>query len=716
MQKLAQVPDHYRTPNATNAGGSAVPRLQHLYYAFLSYSHKDQAMADWLHRELEHFKVPRSLAGQLTANGVIPKRLSPIFRDRHELAAADDLGEEIREALASSRYLIVLCSPDAAKSRWTNAEIDVFKRTRPDGCVLAAIVAGDPFASDVPGREQEECFPPALMEKYDRRGRPTGKRSEPLAADLRETGDGKRTGFLKLVAGMLEVGLDDLVQRDTTQRHRRLAYLAAASLSGMAITSGLAFSAIQARDAARDQRREAEGLVAFMLGDLKDKLEPIGRLDALDGVGSRVLAYYSKQDAFELSDAALIQRARALSLTAQVSYLRGDYDGATRLYREAAAGTAEAIRRDPEDPQRLYDHAQNVFWVGDLARRRGDIGRAEAAFREYGRLAGRMVAIQPDNLKYRMEAQYARENLGIVLMSQRRFDEAARQFGSALAPMESVAAIDPSNISYQLEVSNVFAWLADAQRAMGRFDAAIRLRERQVLLLERLLASRSSDVGVRDDLIPAHRALGLLWTSRGDLRRGVEHFRMGLAEANQLIAIEPDNSLWKDSAAGVRLDLANNLIALRHLDQAAQEVGAGCELASALRARDPSVARWRTLQTTCLSARARLELASGRNAEAASFADRAVSAARSQNSGDPVADHYNAAAAYRLLGDARSRMGDRVGASSAWSAGLSQLPPEAIERPWEMYERGELLRRLGRSAEARPIVSKLAAIGYKSVV
>ena len=160
--------------------------------------------------------------------------------------------------------------------------------------MLAAIVAGEPFASDMPGREAEECFPPALRQKYDRRGRPTGKRAEPLAADLRESGDGRRLGFLKLVAGMLGVGLDELVQRETTRRHRRLAWLAAASLAGMAVTSTLAVTAIQARDAAREQRREAEGLVGFMLGDLKDKLEPIGRLDALDGVGARVLAYYQQ--------------------------------------------------------------------------------------------------------------------------------------------------------------------------------------------------------------------------------------------------------------------------------------------------------------------------------------------------------------------------------------------------------------------------------------
>src|SRR5207302_10559571 len=147
--------------------------------------------------------------------------------------------------------------------------------------------------------------------------------------------EGGRVAFLELVAGMLGVGLDDLVQGEQTRRQRRMAWLAAASLAGMAVTSTLAVAAFEARNAAREQRREAEGLVAFMLGDLKDKLEPIGRLDALDGVGSRVLAYYSKQDTSELSDAALLQRSRALSITAQVAYLRGNFDQAQVLYQQA---------------------------------------------------------------------------------------------------------------------------------------------------------------------------------------------------------------------------------------------------------------------------------------------------------------------------------------------------------------------------------------------
>ena len=112
----------------------------------------------------------------------------------------------------------------------------------------------------------------------------------------------------------------------------------------MAVTSTLAVTAIQARNEAREQRREAEGLVGFMLGDLKDKLEPIGRLDALDGVGSRVLAYYSKQDAAELTDEALSQRSKALSLMAEVAY---------RARRPRRCGSDFIARHWPGPPRRF---------------------------------------------------------------------------------------------------------------------------------------------------------------------------------------------------------------------------------------------------------------------------------------------------------------------------------------------------------------------------
>jgi tetratricopeptide (TPR) repeat protein len=715
MGKHAQLPALGRAPEAADADVQRLPRPHTRYFAFLSYSHKDKELAEWLHRELERFRVPRTLRGRLTANGVVPKRLTPIFRDEHDLAAAGDLGGEIKATLGVSQFLIVLCSPTAAVSRWTNAEVEWFKQSHPDGCVLAAVASGEPFASEMPGREDEECFPPALRQKYDRRGRPTGKRAEPLAADLRDSGEGRRLGFLRLVAGMLGVGLDELVQREQARKHRRMAWLAAASLAGMAVTSTLSVVAIQSRDAARDQRREAEGLVAYMVGDLKDKLEPIGRLDALDGVGSRVLAYYQKQDTSDLTDDALLQRSRALSLMAKVAFLRGHLDEANGLYRQAMAGTAETVRRAPNDTKRIFDHAQNVFWLGEIARTRGQKNEAEADYREYKRLADLLVVIEPDNLKWRMESLYGKEDVGIALYDERRFAEASQQFESALAPMQNLVSVDPRNQTYQNEFATVLAWAADAQRSLGNLSGAIARRQRQIDLLNRAVASGATDVQVRQGLIPAHKALGILLASRGQLDGAITELRYAVAEADQLIPVEPGNNLWKEFAAGARLALAKNLSAAGKQSEAAQQTDAACSTVAQLRQRDAANANLASLQTSCFTIRSRLALLLGAAPTALSLAEQALASARAERSGDPIKDRYGIAAAYRLLGDVRQRSGQIEDARTAWIAGLAALPPNVTEQPPEMQERAELLRRTGRASEARSLDQRLSAIGYHSI-
>ena len=686
------------------------------YFAFLSYSHKDSELADWLHRELEQFRVPSALVGRITEHGAIPRRLAPIFRDERELAAAGDLGEEIEEALSSSHFLIVLCSPNAARSHWTNAEIDTFKRTRPDGCVLAAIADGEPFASLSPDSGSEECFPPALLFRYDRLGRPTAKRAEPLAADLRGDGEAKRTGFLKLVAGMLGVGLDELVQRETTRRQRRLAWLSAASIAGMALTSMLAVTAIQARDEARDQRREAEGLVAFMLGDLKDKLEPIGRLDALDGVGARVLDYYAKQDASQLSDAALLQRSRALGLSAQVAYRRGNIETAVKLYREATAGTAEALQRSPDDAQRLFDHAQNIFWTGELARSVGRIGEAETAFREYRRLADRMTAIDKDNLKWRMEVQFARENLGIVLMAQRRFTEAAGQFASAAAVIQSLAALNPENREYQSEYANVLAWLADARVAEGKLAEAAAIRNRQIAFLEAMVRARANDVLFRERLVPAYQSLATLQSWQGEPAKGLANFERGLRHGEALLSLEPENSTWQDLTASIRLEHGRLLSRVGRGNEAQAKIASACAMAAELGQRAANVARWRKLNTNCLSLQAEMAVRKGAHAEALSRAEQALRSASNERGGDSIETRYRVAAAHRLRGQILLRWGNRAAAQQSFAQGLGQLPRGVFERPSEMSERAALLRMAGRNDEWRQLQSRLTAMGYKTEI
>ncbi len=192
------------------------------YRAFISYSHRDSRWASWLHASLEKYRPPKPLIGTVTALGAVPKRIAPIFRDRDELPSATDLGSLINAALANSANQIVICSPRAAKSKWVNEEILAFKRLGREDRIFCLIVDGEPNATDMPGRTDEECFPPALRFRLGPDGDLGTARTEPIAADARPGKDGKNNASLKLISGLLGVGFDSLKRREQQRRNRRV--------------------------------------------------------------------------------------------------------------------------------------------------------------------------------------------------------------------------------------------------------------------------------------------------------------------------------------------------------------------------------------------------------------------------------------------------------------------------------------------------------------
>ena len=199
------------------------------YWAFISYSRSDSTWADWLHRALESYPVPRQLRGRIGPNGPIPARLLPIFRDQDELSGSADLGGAIRRALAQSRHLIVICSPHAAASRWVNEEISAFQALGRGDRVLCLIVDGEPNAKA--GSSRPECFPPAVRARAATDAEPGKIDIEPLAPDVRPGKDPRHKALIRLIAGLLDVEFDLLWQRELRRRRRQHARAAAASLA-----------------------------------------------------------------------------------------------------------------------------------------------------------------------------------------------------------------------------------------------------------------------------------------------------------------------------------------------------------------------------------------------------------------------------------------------------------------------------------------------------
>lgn len=223
------------------------------YDAFISYRHTelDKYAAELLHRQMEAFRLPGNLAKQ---RGDGRTRITRVFRDKDELPLTNNLEDPIMQALASSEFLIVICSPRIRESLWCRKEIETFISMHGREKILAVLVEGEPG----------ESFPEELLYREetvtDADGTTHTERipMEPLAADIR--GKDKKAmkkalkmEILRLLAPMFSLNYDDLRQR---HRERRMKRILTASLSVGAVF--FAFGLVSTAMALRIQSQKAQ--------------------------------------------------------------------------------------------------------------------------------------------------------------------------------------------------------------------------------------------------------------------------------------------------------------------------------------------------------------------------------------------------------------------------------------------------------------------------
>jgi tetratricopeptide (TPR) repeat protein len=464
-------------PATANAASTKAPAHPPKFWAFISYSHRDSRWAEWLHRGIESYHPPKALVGSVTARGVVPRRMHPVFRDREELPSATDLGALISAALEQSNCQIVVCSPQAAKSKWVNEEILAFKRLGREDRIFCLIVGGEPNATDMPGREDEECFPPALRFLLRTDGTLSDHRTEPIAADAREGKDGKSRAKLKVIAGVLGLGYDALAQRDRQRRNRRLFAIACAAMVGMVITSGLAVYALFQRNAAQRQtaRAESEAETArqttnFLvdLFKISDPSEARGNSvtarEMLDKGAARINTGLASQPAIQAT----------LKDTLGTVYMGlGLYDQARPLL-DGALATRQRLKGT--ETSALTDSYSHRGW---LLMSQAEYKAAEQDYRQVLRL----LATQPDSQRTREARAKAQYGLGVVLGYEGNYTEARSSLSAALTEQRKIYGDINEDTAATLKE------LADAVDQDGDLKGAIPLMQHAVAVQRKLRGS-----------------------------------------------------------------------------------------------------------------------------------------------------------------------------------------------------------------------------------
>ena len=212
------------------------------YDAFISYSHAlDGKLAPTVQTVLERFAKPW-----------YRQRALRVFRDTTSLAANPALWPSIEAGLRSSEWLILMASPEAARSIYVGREVAWWLDHKSPERVLVVLTAGE-FTIAQNGAPSDAALPPALGKVLVH---------EPRWVDLRWLRDVDqvdvsnprlRENVADLAAAIHEVPKDLLIGEHIRQ-HRRTMRLARGAVAGLVV---LTVAALIAAVVAVVQRNEA---------------------------------------------------------------------------------------------------------------------------------------------------------------------------------------------------------------------------------------------------------------------------------------------------------------------------------------------------------------------------------------------------------------------------------------------------------------------------
>ncbi|HSL82997.1 MAG TPA: protein kinase, partial [Thermoanaerobaculia bacterium] len=308
-----------------------------------------------------------------------------LVTDREVLASRGitvfDLTEMLPDGTDSVGGTHLYMAPELVEGRAATVQADVYAL----GVMLYQLVAGDFSRALAPGWRRDvpdEILQEDVAALVDGRPERRMRDAHEVAVRLRTLEERRR----RREAERREAEEREAERRALERAHRRrkaALAIAGASVAVLAVVTALALQAIDARREAERRRGQAEGLIGFMVGDLRGNLEPIGRLEILDDVGNQALAYFEAVPERDLTDEEVFRRTETLRQIGEVRVARGDLPAALEAFRESLELGEGLASRDAANSAWQKGLGASHFWVGYVHWRQNELDEAEAEFRLY---------------------------------------------------------------------------------------------------------------------------------------------------------------------------------------------------------------------------------------------------------------------------------------------------------------------------------------------
>lgn len=595
-------------------------------------------------------------------------------------------------------------SPEQAQGRPATTASDMYSF----GLLLHRLFTGERvYPADLDG--------PALIEKARRAEIPPlrgiGRDLSSLIARLTSAAPAARPTAAAVVEEL------EWIHDKPRRRLRRL--LAAATLALLSLFAvKYTLDLRRERNIAELRRGQAEDLISFMLGDLREKLEPVGRLDVLDDVGDKALDYFASLSEEELSDQELFRRSKALSQIGEVRIAQGDLDSAMRSFQEARALAANLVARAPEQAEWQSGLGTLEFWIGYVHWLQSDLDEAERRFHAYLDSSNRLVALEPGNADWRIEVANAHSTLGSLLDARGDAAGALERFRTYAEIVRALVKERPSRTSWQAELADGLSWLGRALQAQGDLAGALEHYLEGQALLVHLSQQDPGNTNWKYLLGISHNHVARLLTARGELAEARIHADSSLRVHRSLTSRDPDNSDWQRELAVAHQRLGSLLVTQGEIEAAFPHLEEADRILRRLHAQDESNTLRRRDLAGAMIALGQARAAAGSLPAALRAVQPAMEVLDALLEESPQDRE-----ALRLLGEganlqgvALARSGQERKARASWERAVVALQGERdADNVFLLDPLASALLRLDRTGEALPLVQRLADRGYRTV-
>ncbi|MBL4940287.1 MAG: winged helix-turn-helix domain-containing protein [Colwellia sp.] len=328
----------------------------------------------------------------------------------------------------------------------------------------------------------------------------------------------------------------------------------------------LSVALIQTNEQVTTARNNAESLISFIIYDLKDKLEPLGKLELLNMVAGKTLDYFELAGTENLTGTALLQWTESLHILGAVNISKNNYNDAESYFKQTAVALKYALAKDKNNEQLLALTMLTNYWLGYSAYLQVDYDTAEPFWINYKNYADKLFLLFPKP-KWQLEQSYALNNLGSLAEKNNHLTVASNYFEQSAQIKLALLETQPDNLIIRADLADTRSWQSNIQAKSGKLFNAINYLQDALKQVKNIYSTEHSFKNI-ETISELEHKIALLYYDVGDLEKAQVFSQKAKGNIIKLVRNDEENYLFKKDLLWSQLLSIQVFINQNKLDQA----------------------------------------------------------------------------------------------------------------------------------------------------